>query len=139
MAYAHYSLGHTLFSLGAFTTARAHFEHGVASVVRQSQRAAPFASVIHPEVFNRTILASALGYLGYVDQALTQVQQGCALAQELAHPPKRGVALSQTARVHLLRRERPWHTPTVQPGLAISDEEGFAQRSGGNTVLRAGP
>src|SRR5215470_3700469 len=53
VAYAHYSLGHTLFFLGAFVTARAHFVHGVASAVRQPQRAAPFASVLHPEVSRR--------------------------------------------------------------------------------------
>jgi tetratricopeptide (TPR) repeat protein len=136
VAYAHYSLGHTLFSLGAFATARAHFEHGVVSAVRQPQRAAPIAWFIHPEVFNRTILASALGYLGYVDQALIQVQQGCALAQELAHPPSLEVALSHTARVHLLRREAPLVHTHSAAALAIADEQGFAQRSGGNTVLR---
>jgi class 3 adenylate cyclase/tetratricopeptide (TPR) repeat protein len=136
LAYAHYSLGHTLFSLGAFATARAHFEHGVVSAVRQPQRAAPFVWVIHPEVSNRTILASALGYLGYVDQALIQAQQGCALAQELAHPPSLEVALSHTARVHLLRREAPLVHTHSAAALAIADEQGFAQRSGGNTVLR---
>jgi predicted ATPase len=136
VAYAHYSLGHTLFSLGAFATSRAHFEHGVASAVRQPQRAAPFASVIHPEVVNRALLASALGYLGNVDQALTQVQQGRALAQELAHPPSLEFALSHTARVHLLRRETPLAHAHSAAALAIADEQGFAQRSAGSTVLR---
>jgi predicted ATPase len=136
VAYAHYSLGHTLFSLGAFATARTHFEHGVASAVRLPQRAAPWASIIHPEVFNRALLASALGYLGYVDQALTQAQQGHALAQELAHPPSLEFALSHAARVHLLRREAPLAHAHSAAGLAVADEQGFAQRSGGNTVLR---
>jgi class 3 adenylate cyclase/predicted ATPase len=136
MADAHYSLGHTLFSLGAFTTARAHFEHGVASAGRQAQRAAPFASVIHPEVSNRALLAASLGYLGYVDQALTQVQQGCAVAQELRHPPSLEFALSYMARVHLLRREAPPAHTHSAAALAIAEEQRFAQRAGGNAVLR---
>jgi predicted ATPase len=125
-----------LFSLGAFATARAHFEHGVASAVRQPQRAAPLASNIHTEVYNRALLASSLGYLGYVDQALTQVQQGRALAQELMHPPSLEFALSHTARVHLLRREAPPVHAHSAAALAIADEQRFAQRAGGNAVLR---
>jgi predicted ATPase len=136
VAYAHYSLGHTLFSLGAFASARAHFEHGVASAVRQPQRTTPLASVIHPEVFSRALLASSLGYLGYVDQALTQVQQGRALAQELRHPPSLEFALSHTARVHVLRREAPLAHTQSAAALAIAEEQRFAQRSGGNTVVR---
>ena len=136
VAYAHYSLGHTMFSLGAFATARAHFEHGVASAVRQPQRAAPFASHVHTEVLNRTMLASSLGYLGYVDQEFTQVQQGRALAQELRHLPSLELALSHTARVHLLRREAPPAHANSSAALAIADEQRFAQRSGGDAVLR---
>ena len=136
VAYAHCSLGHTLFSLGAFATARAHFEHGVASAVRQPQRAAPLASPIHTEVFNRVLLASSLGYLGYVDQALTQVQQGRAVAQELRHLPSLEFALSHTARVHVLRREAPPAHTHSAAALAIAEEQRFAQRAGGSAVVR---
>jgi class 3 adenylate cyclase/predicted ATPase len=136
VAEAHYSLGHTLFSLGAFATARAHFEHGVASAMHLPQRVATFASVIHPEVSNRVLLASSLGYLGYVDQALTQIQQGRAVAQELMHPPSLEVALSHTARVHVLRREAPQAHTHSAAALAIAEEQMFAQRVGGSAVVR---
>ena len=108
----------------------------MASAVRQAQRAASFASVIHPEVSNRALLAASLGYLGYVDQALTQAQQGRAVAQELRHPPSLEFALSYMARVHLLRREAPPAHTYSTAALAIADEQRFAQRSGGNAVLR---
>ena len=62
MAYAHYALGHTLFSLGDFAAARSHFEHGVASAMLRQHRAALLASVILPEVNNRALLAASLGY-----------------------------------------------------------------------------
>jgi predicted ATPase len=125
-----------LFSLGAFATARAHFEHGVASAVRQPQRAAPLASHIHTEVYNRVLLASSLGYLGYVDQALTQVQQGRTVAQELMHLPSLEFALSHTARVHVLRREAPPAHTQSAAALAIAEEQRFAQRAGGSAVVR---
>jgi predicted ATPase len=136
VASAHYSLGHTLFSLGEFATARGHFEHGVASAALRQPRSALLASVIHPEVFSRALLAGSLGYLGYVDQALTHARQGLTRAQELAHPPSLEFALSHTARVHQLRREAPTAHAHAAAGRAIAAEQGFAQRVAGNTILQ---
>lgn len=128
VAYAHYSLGHTLFSLGEFAAARGHFERGVASAVLRPHRSAPFASIIYPEVFNRALLASSLGYLGYVDQALSQVQQGRALAQELAHPPSLEFALSIPLASTSCGGKCPQPTHTLRQRLPLPR----------NRVLRSG-
>ena len=77
-----------------------------------------------------------LSGIGLCGPGPDQVQQGLVLAQELAHPPSLEVARSYVARVHQLRREAPTAYAHTAAARAIAEEQGFAQRVAGNTIMQ---
>jgi predicted ATPase/class 3 adenylate cyclase len=135
LAHAHYALGHTLFSLAEFGTARAHLEQGIALYHSQQHRSYAFSHGQDPGVWCRCAGAWALWYLGYPDQALARIQEALSLAQELSHPPSLEQALSSAAIVHQLRLEGALARERVHAALLIAEEQGFEFRVAYGTII----
>jgi len=133
---AHHGLGHTLFSLGEFTAARAHGEQGILLNPRQ-QRWSPavYGGIVNPGIHILGILAWSLWYLGYAEQALNRIQEALALAREVVHPAGLEQALASAAIVHQLRREPSAARACAAEALEISREHGFAFREALDTLL----
>ena len=75
--------------------------------------------------------ALSLWHLGYPAQALQRSHQALTLAQELAHPYSRAIALNWAMWVHQFRRE--WHTAQerAEAVMALSAEQGLTLRFAG--------
>jgi predicted ATPase len=136
LAHAHFSLGHTLFSLGKFVQARERVEQGAAFYAAQQHRSYAFSYGQDPGVFCLSTLAWSLWYLGYPVQALERVQESLALAQQISHLPSLEHALTSTAIVRQLRLEASEAQTQAEASLAISQEQGFAMRLAVGNILR---
>jgi predicted ATPase len=135
LAHAHYALGHTLFSLAEFGTAREHLEQGITLYHSPQHRSYAFSHGQDPGVWCRCAGAWAHWYLGYPDQALTRVQEAFSLAQALSHPPSLEQALSSAAIVHQLRLEGALARERAHAALVISEEQGFEFRVALSTII----
>jgi len=136
LAYAHHMLGHTLFTLGQFVTARGHCEHGITYSSSSALRSETFAAPVHPRVLNLCSLSWCLWYLGFLDQAQATIQEAISLAQTLSHPASLEHALSSAAIVHQLRAEASATQDRAEASLAVSQEQGFTMRLAMGTMLR---
>ena len=83
---AHWVLGITLLSMGAFAQARAHLEYVMALYKPQHHRAHTLLCGQDPGATSLYYAAWACWYLGYPTQALQRSQQAVTLAQDLSHP-----------------------------------------------------
>jgi len=72
-------LGITLYHLGAWMPARAHFEQGMALYDSQQHRSLAFLYGENPGVACLSRLANALWILGYPDQALERSREALSL------------------------------------------------------------
>src|SRR5712691_2769788 len=104
---AHEALGHTLFQLGDYATARTHLEQAVALTDPAGQRALALQHGVAPGVQGLAVLANTLWCLGAVEQAGQRAQEALALARELAHPYSHALARFFTAFLHYRRRDVP--------------------------------
>jgi class 3 adenylate cyclase/predicted ATPase len=119
---AHRSLGHTLFFLGEFVTARHHFEQGI--MLCESQ---PHASHAIPDagMVCLCFVARVLWMLGYAAQGLRRVQEAVVLARSLSQPFNLVYALLNTAMIHYFRREHQAAEEAAETTVTISTEHGF--------------
>jgi predicted ATPase len=136
LSHAHFSLGHTLYTLGQFGAARESLEQGIAWYDPQQHRPYAFAYGQDPGVFNLATLAWVLWHLGYPDHALARMQEALALAQDLAHAPSLEHALTAAAQLHQFRREAEATQRQAEMGMAISRERGFQMRIAMGTMLQ---
>jgi tetratricopeptide (TPR) repeat protein len=102
---AHEALGSTLFMLGEFTAAWAHFEQGIALIDPAAQRALALRQDVAPGVRCLTVAAMALWCLGYPEQAVRRCQEVLGLAQALTHPHSLALAQQWAAHLHYCRCE----------------------------------
>jgi predicted ATPase len=131
-----HGVGHTLYSLGEFVSARAHTEEGIAVYVRGVDPSeAPAAAAVNPGVSNLVTLAWVLWYTGYPETALTRVYEGVNLARQAAHAASLEQALASAAIVHQLRREASSARQRAEEALAISREHGFIFRAALNSIF----
>ena len=70
--------------------------------------------------------ARALWMLGYPDQALTRVERGVSVAQQLAHAESLIVAMHFAAHLHQLRGEAALSQDRAETVIALSEEYGLA-------------
>jgi hypothetical protein len=77
----------------------------------------------------------ALGMLGYPDQVLQRSRATLTLPQELSHSFSLAYALDFAARIHQVRREAQLTQAQAQALIALSREQGFAQRLATGTIL----
>jgi tetratricopeptide (TPR) repeat protein len=122
---AYHQLGETLFYLGEFAAARAHFAQGVALAASQPRHRHPL-SVTDPGLACVAWAAHALWVLGYPDHALTYMEEALTLAQELSYPFDAAYALSMAAELHQFRQEGPLTQARAEALMALSTEQGFA-------------
>jgi tetratricopeptide (TPR) repeat protein len=122
---AHRSLGSALFSLGELTSARAHFEQGIALYDRQQHGSLAVLYGQDRGVGCLRYLARILWLLGYLDQALRRIHEALTLAQTLAHPQSLAEALCHMAHIHRLRREVPQTLQWAEAAMAHATEQGF--------------
>jgi DNA-binding winged helix-turn-helix (wHTH) protein/tetratricopeptide (TPR) repeat protein len=121
LVWAHHLLGCTLYTIGEFAQARAHWEAGIALYDSQQQRSA----LGNPVVESLSYLAWHLWFLGYPDQALQRIHAALTLAQELSRPYSLASALNFAGFVHHLRREVQAGQERAEALIALSTEQGF--------------
>ena len=132
---AHQALGTTLYFLGDFVQARAHLEQGVAlSDSRQPQSRAVLYGQ-DPGVVCLSTLARTLWALGYPDDALKRAHESLALARQLSHPFSLAFALYFAAVVYQYRQEWQATQEHAEALMALSIEQGFAQRRAQGRIL----
>jgi predicted ATPase len=133
---AHMTLGATSYCLGELLSARRHLEEGIVRYT-PAQRSSPLFRVgADPGVGCHSFAALTLWSLGYPDQALARVQDGLALAPELAHPYSTAFALFFAAYVYQFRREGQDVSDHADAAMTLSTEQGFAAYLAQGTILR---
>jgi predicted ATPase len=133
---AHSLLGVPLLALGNLLASREHLERGIALYNPEHHRfiAALFGD--DPGVSCRSVVALALWFLGYPEQALKRNLEALALAQELALPYSVAFALSFTAWVHVRRREAGEAQARIGALLSLATEQGFQLWAAEGTILQ---
>jgi predicted ATPase/class 3 adenylate cyclase len=133
---AHAALGTTLYFLGAFAPARLHLEQGIAQHIQQPHRVADVRYGNDPGVQCYCYLAWTLWPLGYPEHALHRSHEARTLAQALAHPATRALALYSAARLRQFRREVPEVQELAEALIAVSAEHGNTLFLAYGTFLR---
>jgi predicted ATPase/class 3 adenylate cyclase len=134
---AHHALWPTLFFLGELAAARGHLEQGMALYDLQDHRSHAFLYGGHdPGSCCQSYTAWTLWALGYPEQALKASDWALTLARELAHPASLAASLSYAAVLHQFRREREAVQQMAEALIALSTEQGDAERLARGTILR---
>jgi class 3 adenylate cyclase/predicted ATPase len=133
---AHSALGETLFVLGEFPSSHEHSERGIALYDPQQHSSLALVYGQDPGVLCSSFAANALGYRGYMDQALKRSHEALALAQILAHPFSQTYALLLTTFLHQLRRDGRATFEQAGAVIARATEQGFAFLLAGGTCLQ---
>jgi len=133
---AHRAMGHTLFWMGEFAPALAHFEQAIALYDPQRHRSLAVTSGQEPGVLARGFAAHVLWYQGYPDRALKTMSKALARAQEIAHPFSLAFALDHTAWLRHYRRETAETRERAEADMEFSGEQGFPFFLAQGTILR---
>ena len=130
--------GSGLFLRGEPAAARAHLEQGIALYDSQQQEVRHFPSGFPGDlgVFSRSFAAHALWHLGYPDQSLQRMHEALTVAQELAHPYSRALALAYAAMLYQFRREGHMVRDSAEPAMTLCDEQGFAYYLSWATIMQ---
>jgi predicted ATPase len=130
-------LGDVLFFLGEFAPARDLAEQGLSLYEPQQHRALAFHyGGSDSGVGCGILLAWALWYLGYPEQALQRSQAAITLAQELAHPYSLVYALNYVGRLHQCRGEGQAAQQRAEAAIALCTEQGFGLYLAMGAILR---
>jgi predicted ATPase len=124
-----------LLILGEFAQSRAHGEQGLALYDTRQHRSHIFLFGNDSGVGNRGQAALVLWILGYPDQAVSEMNEALALAQEVAHPFDTTRSLFLAASLAHFRRETHLIRERAETVIALSAEHGFALFSGWGPVL----
>jgi predicted ATPase len=135
---AHYALEATLAHLGEATLALEHFEQVITLYNPQQHRSLAFRyGGFDPEVAGRGYAGAwLLWFLGYPNQALTQIHKALTLAQGLSHPFSLVWALIESAVLHQHRREEQLVQEQAEAIMRLSHEQGFAHELAVGTNMR---
>jgi len=133
---AHNALGNTWLCLGALPAARQHLEAGIARYTPEQRRAPVFRIGHDPGVACRAFAAWTLWLQGYPEQALARLHEAVALAHELSHPYSLAFARCWAAMVSQFRRDVLAVHEHAEAAVALSTEQGFANRADMGTSLR---
>jgi predicted ATPase/class 3 adenylate cyclase len=133
---AHHALGQYLFFMGEFSSAREHFEQGIALYDPRQHSSLAFVYGQDPGMACLSYEAWTLWFLGYAGQALERSGEALALAQELSHPVSLAFALDFAAALHQLRREVRLTQERAEAAIALSSEQGFQYWLTAGTLYR---
>jgi predicted ATPase len=118
-------LGTALFYLGELASAREHFDK-INEIYDPKQHSShAFVYGQDPGVFGLAFGARVLGYLGYLKQAATKIEQALMLAQNLAHPFSLALAWHCAAEVHRQRGDAQASLECAERELELAREQGF--------------
>jgi predicted ATPase len=135
---AHWALGQTLLFQAELTPARAHLEQAITLYDSQQHRPLVSPSGFPGDlgVFCRCFVAHTLWHLGYPDQALQRLHESLTLAQNLAHPFSRALALVYAAWLYQLRREGHLAQEAAETAITLCREQGFAYYLAWGTIMQ---
>lgn len=115
---AHYALGGTLCSLGAFEDSLNHFEQGIALYGSDQHRSQVTSFGVDLGVFCQAWSAHPMWHLGYLDQSLQRGRAAVALAKSLGHPFSCALAMAYASMLFQLRRNsrlvEEWAGATIE-------------------------
>ena len=126
---AHYALGATWFYLGAFPAARQHLEAGIAHFTPDQMRQEPGG-------FVHLYAATALWFLGYLEQAAARLHEALALMHERSYAYSLAYAAGWASLVCQLRRDAPAVYEQAEVAIALATEHGFPFWGALGTSLR---
>ncbi len=132
---SHSLLGALFLSIGEFVTAREHLEQAIALYDPREHRFMASLYGDDPGVTCHCFAAMSLWFLGYPDQALTNVQKALAVAKETGSPYCETFALDFVTWIHVLRREERSAQASVDALMRIAPEQGFQFLLADNQVL----
>jgi len=130
------TLGQTSYFLGELLSARSHLEEGMACYTPAQQSSPLFRAGQDPGVVCHSFAAWTFWLLGYPDQALARVQDGLALATELAHPITSAVTLTHAAVLDQFCREGQDVSDQAAAAVTLSTEQGFAVYLALGTIMQ---
>jgi predicted ATPase len=122
---AHRALGNTLYYLGEFNAAQAHFEQSLTFYDPQHHRLYVLLYGQDEGIGCLSYMAWTLWHLGYPDQALKKSQEALNLAQALPHPYSLAYAQLFAAIHSQLRREVQATREQAEAAMVLSTEQGF--------------
>jgi predicted ATPase len=123
---AHTLAGLPLLGIARFDAAREHLERGVALYDFERHRSLASEHGDDPALTSLAFLAIVLWFLGYPDRALARIREAHALAERLAVPYCRVVALSFTGWVHVRRREAAAAEACCEAMMTLAADHGFS-------------
>lgn len=122
---AHVALASTAFFLGQFKPSLAHASAGIEVYCAERHADHVTHYGLDPGVFCRCRAAQALWSLGYPEQALRQVRESLALAQQLSHPYSLVFALNNHAWICMFRRETESAAQYAAQAVQLANEHSF--------------
>ena len=123
---AHRIMGSTLLTIGEFRSSRDHFEKTIQLSKSKSQGSLFSLYMVEPQVASLLLASWDLWFLGYPDQALSQVSEALSLARGLAQPYSVAFAHYMTSVVHILRGEPERALSSAEKSLEMSREQRFS-------------
>jgi predicted ATPase len=135
---AHWALGQTAMFLGDFVSARAHLEQGLSLYNPQHHAFLDFLPGFPGDlgVFCLCFVSHTLWHLGYPEQALKRIQEALTLAQNLAHPFIRALALDYAAMLYQFRRASPMVRESAEMAMTLCREHGFVYYLAWGTIMQ---
>ena len=133
---AHRAMGHTLFWLGEFPSARAHLEQAIALYDPQLHRSLDFIYGEHGGVITRGFAAHVLWYLGYPDRALEVMHEALSIAAKLTDPLAVTMINVFAAWMRAYRQEPHLVQQPAESALTLAKEHQLAFFVGHATVLQ---
>jgi len=133
---AHSLLGPPCLSLGEFASGCEHLERGIALYDPAEHRVMASLYGDDPGVTCHSFAGMCLWFLGYPDQALSNVQRALAVAKETGSPYCETFALDFVTWVHVLRRDEQAAQVSVDALMRIAPEQGFQFLLADSRVLR---
>jgi predicted ATPase len=127
VALYHYYLGAILFTLGEYTTARAHLEQ-MTAFYEPDQHHHPLVLLGRSDMGPSALAFAAccLWCLGYPDQALKRIQEALALARELGHPFSLvDVLCFGGCLFHAMRRDAQALKDNAEELMQLANEKGM--------------
>jgi len=121
----HRLMGYTLIAMGEFQPGYAHVEQAVALYKPDQHRSMAFRYGQDTGIAAQALLAIALGYMGYPDQALQNSHQAVAGAQALNHANTLGYVLAHVCLVYQFRKDVESVAASVEALVLLCQQHGL--------------
>src|SRR5215471_3178231 len=135
---ADFGVGQCSFFRGEFAVASVQLDQAIARYDsrRLQNLESPSGFPADLGVFSRCLLGHTLWHLGDAEQSLRRMDEALTLAEQLAHPYSRALALAYTAMLYQFRREPHLVQQSAEKALTLCNEQGFAYYLSWATILQ---